>query len=402
MPLRIALDTRRVADFGIGTYIRNLVRALARVDDRNVYKLITTERPVPEFSDLPPNFETAIFPTPRKIGPSGSGLAQIRYGLFLRKLEADLFHLPLNTVPLMMPKPYLVTIHDMSTLLFASQLGYHNRLRHFYLRRGLLRADRVMAVSMATCRDVEAVLGIPMSRMRVVYNAPDPTFHAPSAPAVGRVHGEEFGDPLNYPAEIQRVLDRYRIHYPYLLYVGRTNPQKNIPRLVEAFAVLRGEIQDHPIYRDLRLLIIGDEISRYPALRHAVIHSRVEDAVRFLGFVPIDTLRAFYQAASAFVFPSLYEGFGLPPLEAMACGTPVVCSNVCSLPEVVGDAAEIVNPENVFDIARGMREVLLDRSRRNRLVERGFEQARRFSWERTAQQVLDAYQEIGSYQKRPR
>jgi glycosyltransferase involved in cell wall biosynthesis len=389
MPLQIALDSRRIADFGIGTYIRNLVRALARVDSDNQYTLITTEQPVPEFSDLPSNFRTAIFP-----GRTGSGLAQIKYGLFLGKLGADLFHIPLNAVPLMMPKPYLVTIHDMSTLLFASQSGYRNRLRHFYLRRGLLRADRVMTVSMATCRDVEALLGIPASRIRVIYNAPDPIFDAPSAPVDGEV--------LAHPPEIQRVMDRYRIHYPFLLYVGRTNPQKNIPRLVEAFAVLRGEIQDHPAYRDLRLLIIGDEISRYPALRHAVIQSRVEDTVRFLGFVPIETLRSFYQAASAFVFPSLYEGFGLPPLEAMACGTPVVCSYVSSLPEVVGEAAEIVNPENVFDIARGMREVLLNDERRRIMVERGFEQARRFSWERTAQQVLDAYEEIGSYKKRPR
>ncbi len=147
--------------------------------------------------------------------------------------------------------------------------------------------------------------------------------------------------------------------------------------------MLRGEIQDHPVYGDLRLLIIGDEISRYPALRHAVIQSRVEDTVRFLGFVPIDTLRSFYQAASAFVFPSLYEGFGLPPLEAMACGTPVVCSSVSSLPEVVGDAAEIVNPENVFDIARGIREVLLNRKRRRRAWWNAASgQARRFSWER--------------------
>jgi glycosyltransferase involved in cell wall biosynthesis len=400
MPLRIALDTRRVADFGIGTYIRNLVRALARVDDHNRYKLITTERAVPEFADLPPNFETAIFPAAQKKGPAQSGLAQIRYGLFLRKLEADLFHIPLNAVPLLMPKPYLVTIHDMSTLLFASQLGYRNRLRHFYLRRGLIRADRVMAVSMATCRDVEAVLGIPASRMRVVYNAPDPTFHAPGR----RPWGEERRriGLSGYPPRSSACWTATASTTRSCLYVGRTNPQKNIPRLVEAFAVLRGEIQEHPVYRDLRLLIIGDEISRYPALRHAVIQSRVEDTVRFLGFVPIDTLRAFYQAASAFVFPSLYEGFGLPPLEAMACGTPVVCSSVSSLPEVVGDAAEIVNPENVFDIARGMREVLLDGTRRSQLVERGFEQARRFSWERTAQQVLDAYEEIGSYKKRPR
>jgi glycosyltransferase involved in cell wall biosynthesis len=388
MPLQIALDTRRIADFGIGTYIRNLVRALALVDSVNQYTLITTEHPVPEFSDLPANYRTAIFP-----GQTRTGLAQLNYGLFLGKLGADLFHLPLNAVPLLMPKPYLVTIHDMSTLLFASQAGYRNRLRHFYLRRGLLRADRVMTVSMATCRDVEALLGIPASRIRVIYNAPDPIFHAPAAR-----DGEEPG----HAPEIQRVLDRYRIHYPFLLYVGRTNPQKNIPRLVEAFAVLRGEIQDHPLYWDLRLLIIGDEISRYPALRHAVIQSRVEETVRFLGFVPIDTLRSFYQAASAFVFPSLYEGFGLPPLEAMACGTPVVCSYVSSLPEVVGEAAEIVNPENVFDIARGMREVLLNAERRKAMVEMGFEQSRRFSWERTAQQVLEAYEEIGSYKKRPR
>jgi glycosyltransferase involved in cell wall biosynthesis len=381
MPLQIALDTRRIADFGIGTYIRNLVRALARVDSSNRYVLVTAGPPAPEFSGLPSNFQTAMY-----TGPNRSGLAELGYGMFLKKLGVDLYHMPLNAVPLLMPKPYLVTIHDMSTLLFASRTGYRNRLRHFYLRRGLLRADRVMAVSMSTCRDVEALLGIPASRMRVVYNAPDSVFHAPSE---------------RERAEIQRVMDRYRIHHPFLLYVGRTNPQKNIPRLVEAFAVLRGEIRDHPVYGDLRLLIIGDEISRYPALRHAVIQSRVEDKVRFLGFVPIETLRSFYQAAAAFVFPSLYEGFGLPPLEAMACGTPVVCSHVNSLPEVVGDAAEVVNPENVFDIARGMREVLLDAERRRTMIERGFEQARRFSWERTAQQVLDAYEEIGSYNKRP-
>jgi glycosyltransferase involved in cell wall biosynthesis len=245
---------------------------------------------------------------------------------------------------------------------------------------------------------VESVLRIPAGRIQVVYNAPDPNFRQSGLSPVVGTNGQEFV----WPPEIQRVLDRYRIHYPFLLYVGRTNPQKNIPRLVEAFAVLRGELQDHPRYQDLRLIIIGDEIARHPALRHAVIQSRVEDSVRFLGFVPIDTLRAFYQAASAFVFPSLYEGFGLPPLEAMACGTPVVCSHVSSLPEVVGDAALIVNPENVFDIARGMREVLLNNTLRSDLIERGFEQVRQFSWERTAAQVLQTYEEITSYKKRPR
>src|SRR5271154_207445 len=393
MALRIVLDARRVADFGIGTYIRNLVRSLARLDNSNHYTLITPAPAVPEFADLPSNFEIAVYD--KKSGP---GFAQVRFSWFLRRFSADLFHIPLNAVPMWMPKPYLVTIHDMSTLLFSNQKGYRSNLRLFYLRRGLARADRVLAVSSATRRDVESVFQIPSSRIQVVHNAPDPNFAQAQAPPLTSASGHN----SRWPAEIQRVLDRYRIHYPFLLYVGRTNPQKNIPRLVEAFAVLRGEIQEHPVYRDLRLLIIGDEISRYPALRHAVIHSRVEDTVRFLGFVPIDTLRCFYQAASAFVFPSLYEGFGLPPLEAMACGTPVVCSHVSSLPEVVGDAALIVNPENVFDIARGMREVLLNDALRSQLIERGLQQARRFSWERTAAQVLQNYEEIASYKKRPR
>jgi len=389
MPLRIALDARRVSDFGIGTYIRNLIRALARIDRENHYLLITADA-APELAGLPQNFETNLYSHRDR-----TRLAQVGFSLFLRTLKADLFHVPLNAVPLWMPRPYLVTTHDMSTLLFLDQSGYRSNIRRFFLRRGLLRAERVMAVSSTTRADVAEVLGIPAGKIQVVYNAPDPTFHGLDESANGDA------SPLR-PPEIQRILERYHIHYPFLLYVGRTNAQKNIPRLVEAFAVLRGELHGNPVFRDLRLIIIGDEIARQPALRHAVIQSRVEAVVRFLGFVPIETLRAFYQLASAFVFPSLYEGFGLPPLEAMACGTPVVCSNVSALPEVVGDAAVQVNPENVFDIARGMREVLLDSDLRGRLVAQGLEQVKKFSWERTARQVHQAYLEIGSSKNRPR
>jgi len=388
MPFRTVIDARRIRDFGIGTYIRNLILGVAAQDRENRYTLVVPAGEIPEFEGLPPNFEKALYDR-----PASPWLDQARYPMFLKSLGADLYHMPLNAVPMWMPKPYVVTIHDMSSLLFGGAPGYHNNIRLYRLRRGLLRADRVIAVSGATRRDVETVLGIPPQRIRIIYNAPDPIFRVPVYSST-----EDF----EFPPEMQRVLDRYQIHYPFLLYVGRTNPQKNIPRLVEAFAVLRGDLRDDPVYNDVRLIIIGDEISRYPALRHAVIQSRVEHAVRFLGFVPIETLRAFYQAASAFVFPSLYEGFGLPPLEAMACGTPVVCSMVSSLPEVVGDAAIIVNPENVFDIARGMREVLLDRELRAWLARRGFEQLKLFSWERTASQVLATYEEIASSRNRPR
>ena len=191
-------------------------------------------------------------------------------------------------------------------------------------------------------------------------------------------------------------MERYQINYPYLLYAGNIRPQKNVPRVIEAFAVIKGELGSHPVYSDLRLIIIGDEISKYPAVRHAVIQSRVEQCVRFLGFVPIHTLRIFYKSAAVFVFPSLYEGFGLPPLEAMASGIPVVTSNVSSLPEVVGDAAIMVDPESVFEIARGMREALLDESVRFRCVERGYAQVQRFSWDRNAGQLLETYRAVAS------
>lgn len=393
MAYHVVIDARRIRDFGVGTYIRNLVRSIAQMDQSNHFTLIVPGGDIPELADLPANFQNALYKP-----MEGRIFNQLHYPLFLKKLAADLYHVPLNSVPLWMPKPYVVTIHDMGSLLFGSGPGIREDFRLYRLRRGLLRANRVIAVSSATRRDVETVLGIPANRVRTIYNAPDPSFHQPASPPVACV-----GEPeLLYPPELERVLQRYQIHYPFLLYVGRTNPQKNIPRLVEAFAVLRGDLHDHPLYKNLRLIIIGDEISRHPSLRHAVIQSRVENVVRFLGFVPIETLRVFYQAASAFVFPSLYEGFGLPPLEAMACGTPVVCSSVSSLPEVVGDAAAIVNPENVFDIARGIREVLLDQELRQQLVQKGFAQLRQFSWARTAAQVLETYEEVASAKNRPR
>ncbi len=387
MPLRIAIDVRRITDFGIGTYIRNLIRSLAALDNHNEYTLITGTPECADLAGLPRNFQTSYFR-----GVNGKPLTLISYPVYLRSVPVDVFHIPLNAVPFWMPRPYVVTIHDMASLLFGQNPGVRNSVRLWQLRQGLINASQVIAVSNATRRDVETFLGIPRSRIRTIYNAPDPMFGEPSSPAIACVGEETY----RYPPDMQRILDRYQIHYPFLLYAGRTNPQKNLPRLVEAFAVVRGELREHPMYRDLRLIIIGDDISRRSTLRHAVIRSRVEQSVRFLGFVPIETLRVFYQAAAAFVFPSLYEGFGLPPLEAMACGTPVITSGVSSLPEVVGDAAMIVNPENVFDIARGIRETLVDLELRSALVLKGFQQLRRFSWTDTAARVLDTYEEVAA------
>jgi glycosyltransferase involved in cell wall biosynthesis len=374
MALHIVIDARRIRDFGVGTYIRSLVHALGAIDTANRYTLVSAADDVRTLTGLPENFHSIPYARSDQ-----DPLDHVLFPAFLNGLSPDLVHIPLNQVPLMMPRPYVVTIHDLANLIFGQeQSGARMQARRFLFRRGLVRARRVIAVSEATKRDVENFLGCPPGHVVRVYNAPDPGFLQ---------HSD------TVPGERQRILERYQISYPYLLYAGNIRPHKNVPRLVDAFAVVREQLATHPLYRELRLVIIGDTISQYPAVRQTVIRSRTEHVVRFLGFVPFDTLRCFYESAAAFVFPSRYEGFGLPPLEAMACGTPVVTSNVSSLPEVVGDAAVLVNPENVFDIARGIRDVLTDERLRAGLIQRGREHAARFSWERTARQVLEIYQE---------
>jgi glycosyltransferase involved in cell wall biosynthesis len=349
---------------------------LGAIDTANRYTLVSGPEDIRDLENLPENFGTSLY-----AGDDESHLDNVLFPMYLRGLAPDLVHVPLNRVPLFMIQPYVVTVHDLANLFFEWEEYSRLRLqlRRYRLMRGLARASRVIAVSEATRRDVEHMAGVAPHRMRLVYNAPDPAFLEPDG-----VHG---------PEERRRIMERYQIQHPFLLYAGNIRRHKNIPRLVEAFAVVREQLDSHPVYHDLRLVIIGDNISQYPAVRQAVIRSRVEHMVRFLGFVPLETLRCFYQSAAAFVFPSRYEGFGLPPIEAMACGTPVVTSNVSSLPEVVGDAAILVNPENVFDIVRGIRDALLDEPLRASLIWRGREQASRFSWSRTARQVLEIYQE---------
>ena len=376
--MKIALDVRRIRDFGVGTYIRNLLQALAAENAPHEYHLICSAEDWRQMPPLPDNFRFEVYNR-----RDSSRADHFTLPRLLARLRVDLTHVPFHRVPLMMPQPYVVTIHDLSSVFYDDATGMLHALRVFRLKRGLDRAARIIAVSGATQRDVVNLVPPAADRVRLIYNAPDPQF----------LERGKSGDPASAARDRHRILERYQIRYPFLLYAGSIRPQKNIPRLIEAFAVVRQKMEDHGGYRDLRLIIIGDDISRYPNVRRAVIQSRVEHAVRFLGFVPLDTLRVFHELATAFVFPSLYEGFGLPPLEAMASGTPVIASQVSSLPEVMGGAAMLVNPENVFDIARGITEVLVNDELREELITRGRRQAARFSWARTAREVLAVYDE---------
>jgi glycosyltransferase involved in cell wall biosynthesis len=381
--MRIVFDARHVRDFGIGTYIRNLLRALLEVDAQNEYVLIgyrESRSDLRALAKLSNRVSVTYFE-----GRDDSWQDHLAFPWFLRKHRGDVYHVPLARVPFFMPKPYVVTVHDIGFLLFADRKDWRMEWRERLIGHGLRRAAKVIAVSGATQRDVQQFFNIPPDRLRKIYDAPDP--------ALFPNHGEEPHQPDRL-AHRQQLLERFQIDHPFLLYAGSVRPQKNVPRLIEAFSVLRSELQKHPHYRRLKLLIIGDEISKNPSVRLAVLHSRLEDSVRFLGFVPDDTLRVFFEAAEAFVFPSLYEGFGLAPLEAMMAQTPVVASNVSALPEVLGDAALLVNPENVFEISRGIHDVLLDAELRTSLIEKGKVQARKYSWTESARQVAEIYREV--------
>jgi len=191
-------------------------------------------------------------------------------------------------------------------------------------------------------------------------------------------------------------VERYQVTYPFLLYAGRIGPHKNLVRIIQAFAALKTELERQALFPDLKLIIIGDELSKHPDLRRTVIRSGVQNDVRFMGFVPIEMLRVFYDAAKIFVFPSLYEGFGLQPLEAMAHGTTVVTSNTSSLPEAIGEAAVLVNPENVFEIMRALHRALIDPVLREEMRRRGYEQVKKYSWGASAQQILRVYEQVAA------
>jgi len=252
---------------------------------------------------------------------------------------------------------------------------------HFHLTRHVLKgAKRILAVSKFTKNEIEKLFAIPGQRIEVIYNAIDERFL--------RGHATE--------ADRQILAERYLVTYPFLLYAGRISPHKNLVRIIEAFSALKAQLEKQSQYTDLKLIIIGDELSKHPDLRRTVIRSAVQNDVRFMGFIPIEMLRLFYDAAKVFVFPSLYEGFGLPPLEAMAHGTPVVTSNISSLPEVVGNAAVLVNPENVFEIMRALHRVLVDQSLRDKIRQRACEQVKKFSWDASAQRILAVYEEVAT------
>jgi glycosyltransferase involved in cell wall biosynthesis len=378
--VRVGIDIRHITDFGVGTYIRNVVRILSRQDERSEYFLMGVPEHLRELGHLPPNFHAI-----RVMEPENTFGGYFEFRRALKHNGCDVLHIPhLMGVPQYLPCPYIITVHDLLDYMYRNHAAGLRRTANFYFTKHVLtHAARIFAVSHFTKKDVERLFHISDQSVEVVYNAIDERFR--------QGHATE--------ADRQFIGERYQVNYPFLLYTGRISPHKNVARIIEAFAALKAELDKEGQFSELKLIIIGDEVSRHPDLRRTVIKSGVQNDVRFLGFVPIDILRIFYDAAKIFVFPSLYEGFGLPPLEAMALGTPVVTSNTSSLPEVVGNAAVLVNPENVFDISRALHRVLLDKALREKLKQRGYEQAQRYSWDLSVQRIRRVYEDVAANAK---
>jgi glycosyltransferase involved in cell wall biosynthesis len=368
--MRIAIDVRKFYDFGIGTYVRSLVKHLPHIDQDDDFLALCRSEDEEAIRTLSPTLRPVALRA-----PNYSVTEHISIPAKLRHLGVDLFHSPHYVLPFFTPCPSVVTVHDVIHLIFPQYLPNRMAMHYarFMIKRALDKASLVLTVSAASKRDLLTFFDVNPEKIMVIPNGIDRAIAA-------ELPEEELG----------RTKERYQIFGRTVLFAGNVKPHKNVERLIAAFAKVREDSE----FEDLTLIVVGDEISKYPSLRRAVARHKVRGSVRFFGFVPEPTLVALYKIADVFVFPSLYEGFGLPPLEAMANGTPVVTSNISSLPEVVGDAALTVDPYNIDDIARAIRRILNEPDLREKMIKSGYERAGHFSWECSVSQVHRAYQQV--------
>ncbi len=379
--MRIGIDYTAAARqrAGIGRYTRELVTALLTLDSPHRYTLFAATGGLPreDWQDEVDRL-TAICHSPltvRALPLSDDWLARLWHRLHL-PLPVELITGPLELFyspdfvlpPTRRATRTLLTVHDLSFLHYPE--AFVPTLRRYLERvvpRSVARADHVLADSEATRADLIAHLETEPEKVDVLYSGVDPRF------------GPEFK-----AGEREHLEKRYGVgDQPYILSVGTIQPRKNYIRLIRAFASLRAEA---------RLLIAGGKGWLYEEI---FAEAEKHETVRLLGFVEDEDLPALYRNAALFAFPSLYEGFGLPVLEAMACGTPVVCSDVSSLPEVAGDAALLVDPLDTDALAGAMARVLGDADLCQAMIARGLQQAARFTWERAARQLLEMLETLG-------
>ncbi|RME46231.1 MAG: glycosyltransferase family 1 protein [Chloroflexi bacterium] len=371
--MRVGLDGRYIRDDfpGIGRYVYNLAMALPAIaPDVQIFLLRDADAPDTRYGVAALAAQSNLHLIEAGI-PIRSMAEQVRLPGVARRLSLSVFHAPYYITAYRMPCRQVVTIYDVISARYPEYLPSPAMRLVFEVttRLALRTADHILTLSQASRQDLVALYRVDPARISVTPLAADPRLR----PA--------------HPDAIDRLKRRLGLPERYVLYVGINKPHKNLTRLVEAWA------QIAQYAARTTLVIAGHEDPRYPQARQRAAALGL-DSVAFLGPVAEEDLPALYSGAELFVFPSLYEGFGLPVVEAMACGTPVACSNVSSLPEVAGDAALLFDPHTPEAIATAIQQVLRDTDLRAVLRQRGLEQAGQFSWERTARLTLEAYRSL--------
>ncbi|PIE31580.1 hypothetical protein CSA56_17915 [candidate division KSB3 bacterium] len=362
--MRIGIDARMLGNTGIGRYLDNLLRHLARIDSRNEYLVFINQDAVPTIEQD----NVTYFPLPQYV-PLYSLREQYGLPFQIRKRQPDIMYYPNFSLPLFQSCPYIVTIHDLIYYLYPDQCP--SRAAHYYARFMIGYAAKhariVLTDSQHSKNDLLEHFHLPPDNIHVVFPAADPRC-------------------VQSPVLSERMLqERFGLTAPYILYVGKHHSYKNIRGLIEAYLI------HSDITRHFQLVIAGRCDLRQQDMYDMARNQKCAHQIVFTDFIEDDALFALYKHARLFVFPSLYEGFGLPPLEAMACGVPVVCSSAASLPEVVGDAALQFDPSDSQALAEQMKAVLTTPTLWKNLREEGLKRAERFSWEDAARQVLQIY-----------
>jgi glycosyltransferase involved in cell wall biosynthesis len=368
----IGLDARKINDFGIGTYIRNLIQALARIDADNHYALLVRPNDREALRELPANFRIIVESAPVY---SLREFASLSWRLWRERL--DLYHATHYVLPAVVAPRVVVTIHDIIHLLYPEFLP--NPLAFLYaqrmIRRSLVRGDRIIAVSNNTKTDLMQYFDVAGDKIEVVYNGVEDVFR------------ERLPD-----EEVERWLRQLGITRPYLLFVGNPKPHKNLDTVVQAYARARRLASF-----EAPLVCVGNRSGNEFKLRQRAEMLGLVDQVRLLGHVAQEALPAVYQGATLFIYPTLYEGFGLPVIEAMASGVPVITSNNSALREIAEGFAHLVDPLDINGIAKAIAQCMSDPAHRASLAKLGLRRADDFRWEETARRTLEVY---GAAQRR--
>ena len=363
----IGIDASRAisrAPTGTETYSRELIRALLALDGANSYRLYTRERVPREYFGASANFEIRAIPFPRL-------WSHLRLSLEMLTRPPDALFVPAHVLPLIHPRRSIVTVHDLGQLHFPEAYPARQRLYHNWSARwNARRASRLLADSEATRDDLVQFYRVTPDKITVVYPAYDAQLYQPVHDAV----------------RIEKIKSRFRIGGDYILAVGTIHPRKNYARLIEAFSRLE--------IGNWRLVIVGKRGWLCDSIYEVVRTWKLQSQISFLDYVAAEDLPALIAGARVLAFPSLHEGFGLPVLEAQACGTPVICSMTSSFPEVAGDAALFVDPLDVDAIAGALERAWTDDALRAKLIAHGFENVKRFSWDASARRVLSVFAQL--------